>query len=173
MLHASIDAHITSHFHLAKLHIPRLRFVDLLDLFSAVVDINERLCNDQRCLYPQKPLLKLESGTGRARDGLDGALTTEDSGKSAGLTVDPAGAPTAPLTSSAKLYQSMAKEEKLPKIRVDSIEDEVWNLLHESLVYYCGNPVGTIAINDQSSISILNYDWNWEKTMDCHNPGQG
>ncbi|GMG98467.1 hypothetical protein Nepgr_000307 [Nepenthes gracilis] len=149
---------------------------------------------------------KSESATGKARDGLDGALFTEDSGKSAGLTVDPAGAPTAPLTSTDKLYQSVAKNEKLSRIRADSIEDEAWNLLHESIVYYCGNPVGTIAANDWSSTSILNYDQvfirdfipsglafllrgeydivrnfilhtlqlqSWEKTMDCHSPGQG
>ncbi|GMH15026.1 hypothetical protein Nepgr_016867 [Nepenthes gracilis] len=44
--------------------------------------------------------------------------------KLTGPIVDLAGAPTAPLTSPAKLYQSMAEEEKLPKIRVDSIKDE-------------------------------------------------
>ncbi|GMH05692.1 hypothetical protein Nepgr_007532 [Nepenthes gracilis] len=76
----------------------------------AKVDINEGLCNGQRCWYPQKPLLKSESGSGRAREGLEGASPTEDSSKSAGLTVDPAGAPTAPLTSPAKFYPSMAKE---------------------------------------------------------------
>ncbi|GMH19326.1 hypothetical protein Nepgr_021167 [Nepenthes gracilis] len=75
-----------------------------------------------------------ESGTGRARDGLDGALTTEDSGKSVGLTADPVGAPTAPLTFTAKLYQSMAKEEKLPKVRVDSIEDELMEFAHGKIV---------------------------------------
>ncbi|GMH18720.1 hypothetical protein Nepgr_020561 [Nepenthes gracilis] len=93
--------------------------------------------------------------------------------KSAQLTVDHAGAPTAPLTSPAKLYPSMVEEQKLPKIRVNSIEDEVWNLLHKSLVFYCGNPVGTLAVNDLSSVNILNYDWSWEKTLDCYNPGQG
>ncbi|GMH24715.1 hypothetical protein Nepgr_026558 [Nepenthes gracilis] len=84
--------------------------------------------------YPQKPLLKSQSGTGRARDGLDGALTTEDSGKSTGLTADPVGAPTAPLTFTTKLYQSMAKEEKLPKVRVDSIEDELMEFAHGKIV---------------------------------------
>ncbi|MBA0558014.1 hypothetical protein Golob_015055, partial [Gossypium lobatum] len=76
----------------------------------------------------------------------------------------------------------------------------------ESVVYYCGNPIGTIAASDTSSSSILNYDQvfirdfipsgiafllkgeydivrnfilhtlqlqSWEKTMDCHSPGQG
>ncbi|GMH19169.1 hypothetical protein Nepgr_021010 [Nepenthes gracilis] len=66
----------------------------------------------------------------------------------------------------------MAKNEKWPRIRVDSIEDEAWNLLHESIVYYC-NPVVTIAANDWSSTSILNCDHMWEKTMDCPSPGQG
>ncbi|XP_059627318.1 alkaline/neutral invertase E, chloroplastic [Cornus florida] len=95
---------------------------------------------------------------------------------------------------------------KLQRVNVDSIEDEAWNLLRESIVYYCGNPIGTIAANDPSDSSILNYDQvfirdfipsgiafllkgeydivrnfilytlqlqSWEKTMDCHSPGQG
>ncbi|KAJ0670675.1 putative six-hairpin glycosidase [Helianthus annuus] len=89
---------------------------------------------------------------------------------------------------------------------VNSIEEEAWELLRASMVYYCGNPVGTIAANDPSDSSILNYDQvfirdfipsgiafllkgeydivrnfilhtlqlqSWEKTMDCHSPGQG
>ncbi|KAE8037482.1 hypothetical protein FH972_010068 [Carpinus fangiana] len=89
---------------------------------------------------------------------------------------------------------------------VNLIEDEAWNLLRDSIVYYCNNPIGTIAANDPSSSSILNYDQvfirdfipsgiafllkgeydivrnfilytlqlqSWEKTMDCHSPGQG
>ncbi|KAJ7981134.1 alkaline/neutral invertase [Quillaja saponaria] len=95
---------------------------------------------------------------------------------------------------------------KLDKVSVDSIEDEAWNLLRDSVVYYCNNPIGTIAANDPSNSSILNYDQvfirdfipsgiafllkgeydivrnfilhtlqlqSWEKTMDCHSPGQG
>ncbi|XP_010535668.1 PREDICTED: alkaline/neutral invertase E, chloroplastic [Tarenaya hassleriana] len=87
-----------------------------------------------------------------------------------------------------------------------SIEEEAWDLLRESVVYYCGNPIGTIAANDPNSSSVLNYDQvfirdfipsgiafllkgeydivrnfilytlqlqSWEKTMDCHSPGQG
>ncbi|CAA2957150.1 neutral alkaline invertase 3, chloroplastic-like isoform X2 [Olea europaea subsp. europaea] len=88
----------------------------------------------------------------------------------------------------------------------NSIEDEAWTLLRASMVYYCGNPVGTIAANDSSNSNTLNYDQvfirdfipsgiafllkgdyeivrnfilhtlqlqSWEKTMDCHSPGQG
>lgn len=44
------------------------------------------------------------------------------------------------------------------KISEDSIEDEAWNLLRNSMVYYCNNPIGTIAANDPGSSSILNYD---------------
>ncbi|XVE79293.1 hypothetical protein DITRI_Ditri14bG0046300 [Diplodiscus trichospermus] len=87
-----------------------------------------------------------------------------------------------------------------------SVEEEAWALLKESIVYYCGNPIGTIAASDTSCSSILNYDQvfirdfipsgiafllkgeydivrnfilytlqlqSWEKTMDCHSPGQG
>ncbi|XP_076896464.1 alkaline/neutral invertase E, chloroplastic-like [Bidens hawaiensis] len=89
---------------------------------------------------------------------------------------------------------------------INSIEEEAWELLRASMVYYCGHPVGTIAANDPSDSSILNYDQvfirdfipsgiafllkgeydivrnfilhtlqlqSWEKTMDCHSPGQG
>ncbi|GAV79400.1 Glyco_hydro_100 domain-containing protein [Cephalotus follicularis] len=89
---------------------------------------------------------------------------------------------------------------------VNSIENEAWDLLRESVVYYCGSPIGTIAANDPTSSSVLNYDQvfirdfipsgiafllkgeydivrnfilhtlqlqSWEKTMDCHSPGQG
>ncbi|KAH6836688.1 alkaline/neutral invertase [Perilla frutescens var. hirtella] len=88
----------------------------------------------------------------------------------------------------------------------NSSEDEAWNLLRSSMVYYCGNPVGTIAANDPNDSCILNYDQvfirdfvpsgiafllkgeyeivrnfilhtlqlqSWEKTIDCHSPGQG
>ncbi|KAL5765553.1 hypothetical protein ACOSP7_016170 [Xanthoceras sorbifolium] len=44
------------------------------------------------------------------------------------------------------------------KVNAKSVEDEAWDLLRESIVYYCGNPVGTIAANDPSDSSILNYD---------------
>ncbi|XWS75281.1 hypothetical protein CRYUN_Cryun01aG0072900 [Craigia yunnanensis] len=92
------------------------------------------------------------------------------------------------------------------KAGVDSIEDEAWQLLRDSMVYYCGSPIGTIAANDPTSSNVLNYDQvfirdfipsgiafllkgeydivrnfilhtlqlqSWEKTMDCHSPGQG
>ncbi|KAK7369425.1 hypothetical protein VNO80_11462 [Phaseolus coccineus] len=87
-----------------------------------------------------------------------------------------------------------------------SIEEEAWDLLRESVVYYCNNPIGTIAAKDPTSSNTLNYDQvfirdfipsgvafllkgeydivrnfilytlqlqSWEKTMDCHSPGQG
>ncbi|KAL5537747.1 hypothetical protein UlMin_043002 [Ulmus minor] len=97
-------------------------------------------------------------------------------------------------------------KDKPKSVGESSMEDEAWNLLRESVVYYCNNPIGTIAANDPSSTSILNYDQvfirdfipsaiafllkgefdivknfllhtlqlqSWEKTMDCHSPGQG
>ncbi|XP_062225569.1 neutral/alkaline invertase 3, chloroplastic-like [Phragmites australis] len=87
-----------------------------------------------------------------------------------------------------------------------AVEDEGWELLQESVVRYCGSPVGTIAACDPDDASPLNYDQvfirdfvpsgvafllkgeydivrnfilhtlqlqSWEKTMDCHSPGQG
>lgn len=92
------------------------------------------------------------------------------------------------------------------RANVDPIEEEAWDLLRDSVVYYCGTPIGTIAANDPTSSNVLNYDQvfirdfipsgiafllkgeydivrnfilhtlqlqSWEKTMDCHSPGQG
>ncbi|PAN37979.1 hypothetical protein PAHAL_7G138300 [Panicum hallii] len=87
-----------------------------------------------------------------------------------------------------------------------AVEDQGWELLRESVVHYCGSPVGTIAACDPDDPTPLNYDQvfirdfvpsgiafllkgeygivrnfilhtlqlqSWEKTMDCHSPGQG
>ncbi|KAF8021829.1 hypothetical protein BT93_G2081 [Corymbia citriodora subsp. variegata] len=92
------------------------------------------------------------------------------------------------------------------RAKVDPIEEEAWDLLRDSVAYYCGSPIGTIAANDPTSSNVLNYDQvfirdfipsgiafllkgeydivrnfilhtlqlqSWEKTMDCHSPGQG
>ncbi|KAL3620174.1 hypothetical protein CASFOL_035086 [Castilleja foliolosa] len=111
-----------------------------------------------------------------------------------------------------KLVNGLAKDldnrtlESNNEFGVNSLEDEAWNLLRASMVYYCGSPVGTIAANDPSDSNTLNYDQvfirdfipsgiafllkgeydivksfilhtlqlqSWEKTMDCHSPGQG
>ncbi|XP_061344171.1 neutral/alkaline invertase 3, chloroplastic-like isoform X2 [Gastrolobium bilobum] len=91
-------------------------------------------------------------------------------------------------------------------ISLNSFEEEAWDLLRESVVYYCGSPIGTIAAKDPTISNVLNYDQvfirdfipsgiafllkgeydivrnfilytlqlqSWEKTMDCHSPGQG
>ncbi|KAL7228504.1 hypothetical protein ACSBR2_007263 [Camellia fascicularis] len=63
-------------------------------------------------------------------------------------------------------------KDTLHKVCVDSIEDEAWELLRESMVYYCGSPIGTIAAKDSTNSNVLNYE-SWEKTMDYHRPGQG
>ncbi|XP_010244028.1 PREDICTED: neutral/alkaline invertase 3, chloroplastic-like [Nelumbo nucifera] len=109
-------------------------------------------------------------------------------------------------TSNGKLAAVEAVKENLHKVSVDSLEDEAWNLLHDSMVYYCGSPIGTIAAKDPTDSNALNYDQvfirdfipsgmafllkgeydivrnfilhtlqlqSWEKTMDCHSPGQG
>lgn len=48
--------------------------------------------------------------------------------------------------------------DSISKTGVDSIEDEAWDLLRDSMVYYCGSPIGTIAANDPTSSNVLNYD---------------
>ncbi|XP_031401048.1 alkaline/neutral invertase E, chloroplastic-like isoform X2 [Punica granatum] len=108
--------------------------------------------------------------------------------------------------SSLKAAHVVPDTVKVRRVHSESIEDEAWDLLRDSIVSYCNNPVGTIAANDPSCPSILNYDQvfirdfvpsgiafllkgeydivrnfilhtlqlqSWEKTMDCHSPGQG
>ncbi|KAL8171713.1 hypothetical protein V2J09_023517 [Rumex salicifolius] len=89
----------------------------------------------------------------------------------------------------------------------NSIVEEAWELLRDSVVYYCSGPIGTPAAKaDPTSSEVSNYDQvfirdfissgiafllkgeydivrnfilytlqlqSWEKTMDCHSPGQG
>lgn len=110
--------------------------------------------------------------------------------------------------SNGSLPPNGSVQDALNRIAENSIEDEAWELLRESMVYYCGSPVGTIAAQDptSSNVGVLNYDQvfirdfipsgiafllkgeyeivrnfilhtlqlqSWEKTMDCHSPGQG
>lgn len=63
-----------------------------------------------------------------------------------------------PCNSNGKSYSYLATQGVLNKPKASSIEDEAWELLRESVVYYCGSPIGTIAANDPTNSSVLNYD---------------
>ncbi|KAK7246233.1 hypothetical protein RIF29_41093 [Crotalaria pallida] len=41
---------------------------------------------------------------------------------------------------------------------VSEIEKEAWKLLQDSVVTFCGNPIGTVAANDPADNQQLNYD---------------
>ncbi|XP_023636784.1 alkaline/neutral invertase E, chloroplastic isoform X2 [Capsella rubella] len=56
-----------------------------------------------------------------------------------------------------------------------SIEDEAWDLLRQSVVFYCGIAFllkGEYDIVRNFILYTLQLQ-SWEKTMDCHSPGQG
>lgn len=57
-----------------------------------------------------------------------------------------------------KLGSSGAHKQTSKTNNAQLIEEEAWQYLRESIVYYCGSPVGTIAANDPSDTSVLNYD---------------
>lgn len=57
-----------------------------------------------------------------------------------------------------ELASDTAISKTFSRIDANSLEDEAWDLLRSSMVYYCGNPVGTIAANDPNDSNILNYD---------------
>ncbi|KAM1804013.1 hypothetical protein ACFX12_029928 [Malus domestica] len=60
--------------------------------------------------------------------------------------------------SNTKPTAARKKKGSTRKSKADLIEEEAWTLLKNSMVYYCNNPVGTIAANDPSSPGTLNYD---------------
>lgn len=92
-------------------------------------------------------------------DGLNGPLFSGEGDKLKPNLADINAIPHASeFISSEKLAAASAKSEKVLRVKADSLEDEAWELLRESIVYYCGTPVGTIAANDPTSTSILNYD---------------
>lgn len=62
------------------------------------------------------------------------------------------------VTTNGKLAEAGTIKDTLHKVSIHSIEDEAWDLLRESIVYYCGSPIGTIAAKDPTSPNVLNYD---------------
>ncbi|KAL5700758.1 nuclear integrity protein 1 [Ranunculus cassubicifolius] len=61
--------------------------------------------------------------------------------------------------SNVNVATAQAEEVPVQKVRVLSeIEKEAWKLLNESVVNYCGTPVGTVAANDPLDTQALNYD---------------
>nr|CAD19320.1 neutral invertase [Beta vulgaris] len=162
----------------------------------------------RRKIYPVPPCRTRVKRPGcLSSDGLNGPLFSGESEKLNPSSADVNAKPhVSELIASEKLAAAAAKSEKALRVKADSLEDEAWELLNESIVNYCGSPVGTIAANDPTSTSILNYDQvfirdfvpsaiafllkddydivrnfllntlqlqSWEKTMDCHSPGQG
>ncbi|XP_060169762.1 alkaline/neutral invertase E, chloroplastic-like isoform X1 [Lycium barbarum] len=55
-------------------------------------------------------------------------------------------------------FKTAAAVNSKPRTSTESLEDEAWHFLRAAMVYYCGTPVGTIAANDLSEATILNYD---------------
>lgn len=55
-------------------------------------------------------------------------------------------------------FKTAATVNNRPRKNTESIEDEAWHFLRAAMVYYCGSPVGTIAANDPSEATMLNYD---------------
>ncbi|TQE13246.1 hypothetical protein C1H46_001053 [Malus baccata] len=60
--------------------------------------------------------------------------------------------------SNSKATAARKSKGSTQKSKANLIEEEAWTLIKNSMVYYCNNPIGTIASNDPSSPSTLNYD---------------
>lgn len=54
--------------------------------------------------------------------------------------------------------KSSIDRDGLEGIKRNEIEEEAWRLLRESVVTYCDSPVGTMAANDPTDTTPLNYD---------------
>lgn len=114
----------------------------------------------RRKIYPVPPCRTRVKRLGcLSSDGLNGPLFSGESEKLNPSSADVNAKPhVSELIASEKLAAAAAKSEKALRVKADSLEDEAWELLNESIVNYCGSPVGTIAANDPTSTSILNYD---------------
>lgn len=156
------------------------------------------------------PCQNAESISGLAAEDVNGSWLVDGEGKGPNVMafqdVKPLKFENEGLGSNGKLSGGNGAGDVLHDASVDPIEEEAWKLLKESMVYYCGSPIGTIAANDPTSLNVLNYDQvfirdfipsgmafllkgeydivrnfilhtlqlqSWEKTMDCHSPGQG
>ncbi|KAK4483320.1 hypothetical protein RD792_010506 [Penstemon davidsonii] len=53
---------------------------------------------------------------------------------------------------------SNAKVDELSDSKLSEVEKEAWELLRNSIVNYCGKPVGTLAATDPADKQPLNYD---------------
>jgi len=57
------------------------------------------------------------------------------------------------------LEESRSPATSVPEEEKESaLEKEAWNLLRAAVVNYCGSPIGTVAANDSSDTTPLNYD---------------
>lgn len=62
------------------------------------------------------------------------------------------------LNPNANIDSSKSLNETKVDREVSEVEKEAWKLLWDSVVTYCGNPVGTVAANDPADKQPLNYD---------------
>lgn len=62
------------------------------------------------------------------------------------------------LNSSVNLDSSKSLNETKVEREVSEIEKEAWKLLWDSVVMYCGHPVGTVAANNPVDKQPVNYD---------------
>lgn len=66
---------------------------------------------------------------------------------------------TTPEKTHSKNQKDVSLEKAFRESRLSNeIEEEAWMLLRRAVVNYCGNPVGTVAANDPSDSTPLNYD---------------
>lgn len=123
---------------------------------------------DNRSLLYGCKCQQAESGNGITPEGgngawfMDSAKTPQPinsvSNGSNGLEFQDVQFPKQEIKSSISNSTNGAVRDSFHKINIESIEDEAWDLLRESIVYYCNSPIGTIAARDPTSSNLLNYD---------------
>ncbi|XP_038892505.1 neutral/alkaline invertase 3, chloroplastic [Benincasa hispida] len=167
--------------------------------FSGKAKCSRRLLYSCRCQ-------EAKSASGMNQEGGNGTWFVDIPNGSSALEVQDVQSAKPEIKNSISIGTNGAVGDSFHKISIESTEDEAWDLLRESIVYYCGSPIGTIAARDPTSSNLLNYDQvfirdfipsgiafllkgeydivrnfilhtlqlqSWEKTMDCHSPGQG
>ncbi|KAL6976405.1 hypothetical protein U1Q18_025193 [Sarracenia purpurea var. burkii] len=133
----------------------RIYALDGVDSIACGQALNDRLGSTSCKCHQTESVnaVTAEEGLGTGTNGIGNSWNSKKADVDQQLKYENGG-----LASIRKLATAGTIDETLNKASVGSIEDEAWNLLRASVVYYCGQPIGTIAANDPTEKTILNYD---------------
>lgn len=148
-----------------------------------VINYSDKSCNGNACQFPCVTRLNVtsnrlglikcncrraESVSGLTSEDGNGAWYVDKAKENSTIngnkpvlefeTIKESNSERADFSSNGDILDNGSTRDTLQKDIADSFEDEAWELLKESIVYYCSSPVGTIAAKDPTASNVLNYD---------------